>query len=78
VTGFLRAVAMGWKDAIADPDAAIASLIKRNPAADPALESERLRWRSQANVLTDWVKANGMGNIDPPDGQGDRADEVGL
>ncbi|MDX1822748.1 MAG: ABC transporter substrate-binding protein [Alphaproteobacteria bacterium] len=65
VTGFLRAVAMGWKDAIADPDTAIEALIKRNPAADAALEKRRLQMSVEANVLTDWVKANGMGNIDP-------------
>ena len=65
VTGFLRAVAMGWKDAIADPDMAIEALVKRNPAADPALEKRRLQMAVDANVLTDWVKANGMGNIDP-------------
>lgn len=65
VTGFLRAVAMGWKDAIADPDMAIEALVKRNPAADPALEKRRLQMAVDANVMTDWVKANGMGNIDP-------------
>ena len=65
VTGFLRAVAMGWKDAIADPDMAIEALVKRNPAADPALEKRRLQMAVDANVVTDWVKANGMGNIDP-------------
>ena len=64
VTGFLRAVAMGWKDTVAEPDAAIASLITRNPAADPALEAERLALSIKDNVMTDWVMANGMGNID--------------
>ena len=65
VTGFLRAVAKGWKDTIADPAMAIDSLIARNPAADPALETERLALAIRDNVLTDWVKANGMGNVDP-------------
>jgi len=65
VTGFLSAVARGWKDAIATPDAAIEALIKRNPAADAALETERLQMAIDANVLTDFVKANGMGSIDP-------------
>lgn len=65
VTGFLRAVAKGWKDTIADPAMAIDSLIARNPAADPALEAERLGLAIRDNVLTDWVKANGMGNVDP-------------
>ncbi len=64
VTGFLRAIAMGWKDAVADPEMAIASLIERNPAADAELETERLAMAVDDNVMTDWVKANGMGGID--------------
>lgn len=65
VTGFLKAVAAGWKDAIAEPGKAVDSLIKRNPAADPALETERLQMAIDANVLTDFVKAHGLGGIDP-------------
>ncbi|MCU0912162.1 MAG: ABC transporter substrate-binding protein [Rhodobacteraceae bacterium] len=65
VTGFLRAVAKGWKDVIADPAAGITAMAARNPAADAALEQERLQMAIDQNVLTDWVKANGMGNIDP-------------
>ena len=64
VTGFLSAVGKGWKDAIATPDAAIEALIKRNPAADAALETERLQMAIDANVLTEFVKANGMGGLD--------------
>lgn len=64
VTGFLRAVAKGWKDTAADPAAAIQSLVTRNPAADAALEQRRLELALAANVMTDWVKANGMGNVD--------------
>lgn len=64
VTGFLTAVAAGWKDAISDPEAAIASLIERNPAADAALEQRRLQLAIDANVLTDAVTANGMGAVD--------------
>ena len=64
ITGFLSAVAMGWKDAIANPDAAIAALMARNPAADAALETERLQMSIDANVLTDFVVANGIGSID--------------
>ena len=64
VTGFLRAIALGWKDAIADPDTAIQALIKRNPAADADLEKRRLQLSIDDNVLTDWAKANGMGDID--------------
>ncbi len=64
VTSFLTAIAAGWKAAIADPDTAVASLIERNPAADPGLETERLQMAIDANVLTDYVMANGMGGID--------------
>jgi NitT/TauT family transport system substrate-binding protein len=64
VTGFLKAVAMGWKSAIADPAKAVDALIKRNPAADAALETERLQMSIDANVLTDYVVENGMGGID--------------
>lgn len=65
VEAFLRAVAAGWQDVIADPAAGIASLIERNPAADPALEQERLQMAIDQNVVTDWVSTNGMGAIDP-------------
>ncbi|MGR3500697.1 ABC transporter substrate-binding protein [Pseudaestuariivita sp.] len=64
VTGFLTAVAAGWKDAIAMPGAAIESLIERNPAADAALEERRLQLAIDANVATDFAMANGMGGID--------------
>jgi NitT/TauT family transport system substrate-binding protein len=40
-------------------------MMARNPAADPALELERLQMALRDNVVTDWVRANGMGNIDP-------------
>ena len=65
VKAFLRAVAKGWVDTIADPAAGIESLVQRNPAADKALEQERLQMAINQNVATDWVKANGMGGIDP-------------
>ena len=64
VKAFLRAVAAGWQDVINDPAAGIASLVERNPAADPALEQERLQMAIDQNVVTDYVKANGMGGID--------------
>lgn len=65
VQAFLRAVARGWEDAVSDPAAGIEALVKRNPAADKALEQERLQMAIDQNVVTDWVKSNGMGGIDP-------------
>ncbi|XAY81180.1 ABC transporter substrate-binding protein [Sagittula stellata E-37] len=64
VKGFLEAVAMGWKDAIADPAGATESLLERNPAADAGLEERRLQLAIDANVVTDWTQANGFGGID--------------
>jgi NitT/TauT family transport system substrate-binding protein len=64
VSGFLGAVAQGWVDAIADPATAIESLVGRNPAADAALEQRRLQLAIDANVVTDYTMANGMGGID--------------
>ena len=64
VKNFLAAVARGWADAIADPAAAMPSLTKRNPAADADLEQRRLQLAIDANVVTDYTNANGMGGID--------------
>lgn len=64
IKGFLAAVGAGWKDAIAEPAKAIESLIERNPAADAALEQRRLQLAIDANVVTDYTTANGMGGID--------------
>lgn len=64
VTGFIRAVAKGWKDAIADPAAGAAMVAARNPASDVALETRRLKLSIDDNVVTDYTLANGMGGID--------------
>ncbi|MCC5961821.1 MAG: ABC transporter substrate-binding protein [Rhodobacteraceae bacterium] len=64
VSGFLEAVAQGWITTIADPEAAIESLVSRNPAMDGELELRRLQLAMEDTVLTDWVMENGMGTID--------------
>ncbi|CTQ49808.1 ABC transporter substrate-binding protein [Jannaschia donghaensis] len=64
VTGFLTAVAQGWKDVIADPAMGAQAVIDRNPAGDVDLEQRRLELSIDANVLTDYVVENGMGGID--------------
>ncbi|MCT4683770.1 MAG: ABC transporter substrate-binding protein [Roseicyclus sp.] len=64
VTGALRAIARGVADAIADPAAGAAAVIDRNPAGDVELETRRLQLALDANILTDYVIENGMGNID--------------
>ncbi len=64
VTGFVRAIARGWRDAIADPEGGVKAMAMRNPAADIALETRRLQLSIDGNVLTDYVAENGIGNVD--------------
>ena len=64
VTGFLRAVAHGVRDAAADPSAGVAAIAQRNPALDSDLEVARLTMALRDNILTPWVMENGLGNID--------------
>jgi len=64
VTGFLRAVALGVRDAAEDPRAGVDAIADRNPALDVDLEVERLELALRDNILTDWVMENGLGNID--------------
>ncbi len=64
VTGFLRGVARGWKASIKNPEKAVKSMISRNPAADLALETRRLKLAIEGNVLTSSVSKNGMGTIE--------------
>jgi NitT/TauT family transport system substrate-binding protein len=65
VKGFIAATLKGWKDVIADPKLGIAAAKKRDPLIDEALEMRRLKMSLEQNVLTPWVKANGMGDVDP-------------
>jgi NitT/TauT family transport system substrate-binding protein len=65
VTGFLRATAKAWKDVAANPALGIAAAKKRDPLIDEALETERLNMSLRMNVLTPFVKENGMGDVEP-------------
>lgn len=64
IKGFIAATVKGWKDVIADNKVGIAAAKKRDPLIDEALETERLQISLQTNVLTPYVKANGMGDVD--------------
>ena len=65
VKGFVAATMKGWKDVIADNKAGIAAAKKRDPLIDEALELERLQLSLKTNILTPYVKANGMGDVEP-------------
>jgi NitT/TauT family transport system substrate-binding protein len=64
VQGFIRATVKAWKEVIADPKTGIAATKKRDPLIDEKLEAERLDLSLKMNVLTPYVKANGMGDVD--------------
>ena len=65
VKGFIAATIKGWKDVIADNKVGIAAAKKKDPLVDEALETERLQISLQTNIFTPYVKANGMGDVDP-------------
>jgi len=64
IKSFLTAVVNGVKDAVADPAAGGAAVVKRNPAGDADFETSRLQLALDANIVTDYVVENGMGDID--------------
>lgn len=64
VKGFLRAVAKGFADAVADPDAGVAAVMKRNEVLDAAIERERLDMANARNIRTPYVVENGFGGVD--------------
>ena len=65
VKGFLRATAKAWKEVAADPSIGVAAAKTRDPLIDEKLETERLNMSLKMNVLTPFVKENGMGDVDP-------------
>jgi NitT/TauT family transport system substrate-binding protein len=43
----------------------VASVLKRDPLLNPAIELDRLNMAIETAILTPYVKANGYGSIDP-------------
>jgi NitT/TauT family transport system substrate-binding protein len=63
VKGFVEASAKGWRDAVADPAAAIAALKKRAPLIDEKLELAKLQWLIKNQIVTTESKADGLGSV---------------
>lgn len=63
VRGFVAATAKGWRDAIANPDAAIAALKKRSALVDEKVEREKLVWLIKNQLVTEESKADGLGGV---------------
>lgn len=64
VKGFLKALAKGFADAVADPDAGVAAVMKRNEVLTAEIERERLDMANALNINTAYVKENGFGGVD--------------
>lgn len=65
VKGFLKALAKGFADAVADPKAGAEAVLKRNETLNAGVEEERLKMAIAQNIKTPYVVENGIGGIDP-------------
>lgn len=64
VRGLVRAINRGVQDAIADPDAAIDAVARREPLIDRKLEKQRLAYTLQTVMDTPESRRIGLGDID--------------
>ena len=64
VKAFVRAATRGWRDAIADPKAAMISLGKHNTLAKLDIEAERLAWLGSHQIVTPTTRKDGIGAYD--------------
>jgi NitT/TauT family transport system substrate-binding protein len=63
VAGLVRAVNKAVRDTIANPDAAIAALMKREPLLNKDLEKRRLMYTLKTVMLTPEVATQGLGDV---------------
>lgn len=63
VAGLVRAIHKAVRDTVADPDAAIAALMKSEPLLNAALEKRRLLYTLRTVMLTPEVAAAGPGDV---------------
>ena len=63
VAGLVRAINRAMRDTVADPDAAIAALMKREPLLNKALEKRRLLYTLRTVMFTPEVAAAGIGDV---------------
>jgi len=64
IKGFLRALARGWQETLADPAAAVETIKRREPLIDAEIETQRLKMAIEKHFLTEEVKKNGFGAAD--------------
>jgi NitT/TauT family transport system substrate-binding protein len=64
VKGFLKALAKGFADAVANPEEGVAAVLKRNETLNTDIEVERLTMANAMNIKTPYVVENGFGGVD--------------
>ena len=64
VKAFVRAATRGWRDAIADPKAAMISLGRHNTLANLDIEAERMAWLGSHQIVTPTTRKDGIGAYD--------------
>ena len=65
VRGFHRALFRGLRDTVADPDAAIAALTKREPLTRAPIEKEKLLFTMKNDMSDPSIATIGLGAVDP-------------
>ncbi|MEJ0069533.1 MAG: hypothetical protein WDO24_13270 [Pseudomonadota bacterium] len=65
LAGVARAVAHGVKDALARPEDAVASIRKRDPLLNEAIELSASSWVAKQSMVTDSVRRLGLGAAEP-------------
>jgi len=64
IAGVVEACAKGWRDALKQPQDAIAALVEANPKASAELELARFAWIRSRQVATAAVLRNGLGHVE--------------
>ncbi len=65
VRGFIRATLKGLKDMVRDPEEAVKAAVAYEPLLDPDVERRRLRIAMDCCIITDTVRKQGFGDVDP-------------
>lgn len=64
VKGFVKALIRGYQDTVADPEASVDFVLKRNGVLDKAVEIDRINLAIADSIKTPAVEANGFGGVD--------------
>ena len=65
VEAFTRISVRAWREAMADPVAAVAALRKRDSLISAEVEIEKLKWLTEHQLTTAKTRADGLGALDP-------------